>query len=112
MRMRYGQFRCVDVEIIVEEDVNVDDAIVVLTIHRLLGATHIALNLLGGTQQDVGGQLRLHTHCCIEEGVLTLEPPWFSGKKSGLCPNRTNPPLYLFDGGQEVLLFVAKVGSK
>ena len=110
--MRYGQFLGVDVEVIIEEDVNVDDAIVVLTIHRLLGATHIALNLLGGTQQDVGGQLRLHTHCCIEEGVLTLESPRFGGKKSGLCPDWANPSLYFSDGGQEVLLFVAKVGSK
>ena len=110
--MRYCQFLGVDVEIIVEKDVNVDDTVVVLAIHRLLGAPHIALYLLGDPQQGMGREFRFDTHCCIEKGVLALEPPRLSGKKSGLCPNRTNPPLYFFDGGQEVLLFVAKVGAE
>ena len=99
-------------EIIVEKDVNVDDAIMILTIHRFLGASHVALYLLGGAQQGGWGKFCLDTYSSIEEGVRTLEPPWLSGKKCGLCPNGTNPPLYFCDGGQEVLFFVAKVGAE
>ena len=112
MGMRYCQFLSVDVEIVIEKNVYIDDTIVVLAIHRLLGASHIALYLLGDSQQGMGREFRLDPHCSIEEGILTLESPWFSGKKSGLCPNRTNPPLYFFDGGQKVLLLVAKVGAE
>ena len=112
MRMRYCQILGMDVTIVVEKNVNVDDTVMILSTHRLLGASHITFYLLGDPQQGTGREFCHDTHCCIKEGILTLKSPRLSGKKSGLCPNRTNPPLYFFDGGQEVLLFVAKVGAE
>jgi hypothetical protein len=57
----------------------------------------------------MGREFCLNPDGGIEESVLTLKPPWLSGKKSGLCPDWTNPPSYFCDGGHKVVFFVAKI---
>ena len=51
----YVQLRQVDGDIVVQQDVDVDDAVVVLAVDGFLGAPHLLFDLLCGVQQVGGG---------------------------------------------------------
>ena len=50
-RMGYDKVVVVDAHPVVEQDVDVDDAVVILAVDRLLCASHLALYVLGRLQQ-------------------------------------------------------------
>ena len=96
-------------EVVVEEDVDVDDAVVVLSVDGLVLSPHVAFYLLGLVQEVEGGEGCFDADGGIEEGVGALKSPWPGGKEGGLCLDRSNPPSYFRNGGQEVVFLVAKV---
>ena len=52
--MWYYQVFLVDFHVIVEQNVDVDDAVVIFTVHRLLFPAHIPFNLLCGFKHLMG----------------------------------------------------------
>ena len=49
--MRNLEIGLVDVEVVVEKNINIDDAVVILAIHRLEGTPHLLLHTLSGLEQ-------------------------------------------------------------
>ena len=111
-----------DVEVVVEEDVDVDDAVVVggktppTPLLRgencFLGASQQAFNQLGLAEKCQGRQRGFDAYGGIEEGVGALESPRLGFKEGGLSLDRPNPPCDFGDGRPEILFLVAKIRSE
>ena len=92
-RMRQGETLGVHVDFIVEQYVDVDDAVVIDSVRGLLGASHLPLDVLGHVEKPQGGQRRADKTNRIEETILRRESPGlgFMKRRQG-----TNVPCLLF----------------
>ena len=110
--MWYLEMGCVDGEVVVEQDVDVDDAVVIDAACRLLGAPHLAFDGRWGCQQFKGRESRLHTHGGIHKAVGRREAPRLGGIKRRLVHYMTDLHFYFLDGAAYVSAFVAKIGTE
>ena len=101
----------IDVEVVVEEDVDIDDAVVVDASFWLVGAPHGTLDALGGCQQGDWGEGGVARHHGIEKEIVGLETPGLWRMKSRLAHNVPNQLFNTIDGAAEVGLPVAEVGA-
>ena len=53
-RMGEREFRCMDVEVVVVQEVDVDGAVVILSVGAFPGAAQLALDVLGGGEAFLG----------------------------------------------------------
>lgn len=74
--VRQDEFGSGNVEVIVEEQVDVDGAVVIDATCRLDGASKFALYLLRPLKTLKGSEFRLNQTCGVEEGMLAAEAPW------------------------------------
>ncbi len=98
--------------ITIEEDVDIDGAVVVGTVGTLGGASQVTLDGLGGVEQVQGGQGGLYLHGGIEERVVRLESPGGCFIKRGEGDDATYPLFYLVDGTMELRLLVTQIGAQ
>lgn len=75
--MRYVQLRQVDGDIVVQQDVDVNDAVVVLAVDGFFGAPHPFFYLLCGVQQVGGGEGGVEKDAGVDEPVGGVETPRF-----------------------------------
>lgn len=108
-RMRDYQVRRIDGKVVVEQDVDVDDAVAVLSVHRLVAAAHIALNLLCGGQHFVWLEGCLATDDGIDKGVFRLETPRLRTIESRLTSDFANLLSYFLDGLPDILLLLPQI---
>ena len=73
--MGQGELGSGEREVVVEQEVEVDGTVVVLTIGALAGAAEHALDVLSLAQALMGGEGGEHTRCPVEEGMRGLEAP-------------------------------------
>ena len=73
--MRDGEVGIVDDLLVVEEYVDVDNAVFVVAIHGLVSAPHAALDGLSYMQQCVWRVGGVDSYHSIEKGVCRLEAP-------------------------------------
>ena len=101
-----------DVKVIVYEDVDVDDAVVVLSIHRFVGAPHGSLNVLRDIEYLKRRKRRGATYGCIDKCIVRLKAPRLSSEESWLAIHLANQLPYSPDSLAYVSLLVAKVGTE
>ncbi len=90
-----------------KQQVDVDEAVVINTILRLLGTAQIALNLLGSIEHGKGRKDSVNSTAGIQETVVGLETPRFGNIKSREGRNGPYPLFYELNGLTEVALLVA-----
>lgn len=90
-----------------KQEVDVDEAIVINAILRLLGTAQIALNLLGSIEHGKGRKDCVDSTAGIQETVVRLESPWLGNMKSGEGRNGPYPLFYKLQGSTEVALLIA-----
>lgn len=106
-----GEVGGVDDLFAIEEDVDIDNAVAIVAIYGLVGATHLSLDGLGDFEQFVGSVVCVDGHHGIEEMVGRLEPPG-----GGLYIGRASKQMtcllaYHFYGLVNVCFAVAQVGA-
>ena len=80
--MRDDEVWLIHLDVIIEKDVDVDDAVMILTIHRLPYPTHLLFYLLGSLQELARSQHRIHQHTGIDEIIRRGEAPRLGFVKS------------------------------
>ena len=96
----------------IDEDVDVDKAVVIDTAFAFFGASQVAFYGLCGIEQFVGQECGINADADIQKTVFGMESPWFSDEKSGLGHNCPNPLLYFGDGKAKILFLIAKIRAK
>jgi hypothetical protein len=102
----------VDGETVVEQDVDVDDAVVIDVIGGLPGAPHLSLYLLGELQYLARRKRCMAAYGGIKEGMLRLEPPGLGNEESRLAHNGANQLLYSPASFKHVGLAVTQIGAQ
>lgn len=81
-RMGESELGSDDMKIVIHEDVNVDDAVVIMSIHGFDGAPHSSLNVLRDIEYLKRGKRSDATNGRIDKRVDRLEAPRFGNKES------------------------------
>ena len=111
-RMRDGEVGLGDAEVVVEQDVDVDGAVVIDAVDRLSPAPQPALYLLGGLQELTRCERGLNTDAGVEETMRGLEAPWLGLKKGRLANNASDVFANQSYGTQQVLPAAPEVGAQ
>lgn len=90
-----------------KQNINIDEAVVINTILRLLGTAQIALNLMGSIEHGKGRKRSVDGTAGIQETVFRLESPWLGNMKSGEGRNGPYPLFHKLQGSTEVALLIA-----
>ena len=86
-----GEARIVQCEVIVEEKINVDRAVLVDTEMALFFSPSCSLNGLGLVKYLIRGKVGRNLHCDIKEGMAALEAP-------RLCFKERRDAIHVSDG--------------
>lgn len=81
-RMWESELGSDDMKIVVHKYVDVDDAVVIMSIHRFDGAPHGTLNVLRDIEYLKRRKRRDATYGCIDKCIVRLEAPGFGNKES------------------------------
>ena len=81
-RMRKSELGSGDMKIIVYEDIDVDDAVVILPVHRLKRAPHGSLNILRNIKYLKWRKRSNAANGGIDKCILRLESPRLSNEES------------------------------
>lgn len=73
----YVQLWEVDGEVVVQQNVDIDDAVVVLSVDGFLGAAHALFDVLCGLQQIGGGERGVEKGAGVDKSVGGVEAPRF-----------------------------------
>ena len=73
--VRQGECLALDVYIVIQEQVDVDGAVMVAAVMGFCRATQVALYLLVGSQSPHGRERRKHQTGSVQKAVGTLEAP-------------------------------------
>ena len=82
-RMRQCKRRTLHPEMVVEQEVYVDGAVMIVPVLGLGGSAQFSLNLLCDAQTAHRREGGFHTAGCIQEAVRALKPPRFSFDERG-----------------------------
>ena len=106
------QIGLIDYQVINHQDINVDDAVVIFTIHRLQGSAHLSLYALSCLQHLAGCHSGENQHAGVDEVVGRRIAPWLGFIKSRLAIYHANLLSYLFYRLANVALTVAQIRAE
>ena len=109
--MGYDEVVVVDAHSVVEQDVDVDDAVVILAVDRLLCASHLALYVLGCLQKLMWRQRGEHLHATVQKLVGRGKAPRLGLYERRLALYASHLFANHADSIMEQALAVAKIGS-
>ena len=107
-----------EMEVIVHQKVDVDDAVVIDRNNgavgkgataTLMATPHETLYLLRDMEESDGRELRVDADDGIDKAVVGVEAPWLRKEQRGLAHNSASPRVYMLHRHSYVLLLVAKV---
>jgi len=81
--VRDGQFRLLNPKVIIEQDVNIDNAVVIDSGHTFLRAPHQVLNVLSSIEELTRTERSIDYETGIEETMLGMESPRLSVDSRG-----------------------------
>ena len=110
--MGQGELRCGKPETVIDEQVDVDDAVVIVPVHALEGAPHLPLYLLGALEALLRSKGGVHHAGGIEEGIVAAEAPWLGAHEAADTANLPHAPAYEVQCTEQVRLLVSQIGAQ
>ena len=112
VRMRQRKVGRRELQVVVHEDVDVDGAVVILSVYRLLRSAQFALYLLCRFEQFCGLQGGEQAHAHVHESVCRLKSPRLSLDERRLAVYRSSAFVEHLNGAAHCSLAIAEIGAE